>query len=46
MEVERNIENQLEIRTWERWVGMKPPFIFLKQLHDIRLCIDVYTLRI
>ena len=40
--MEINIENRLEMRTWERWVGRKPPFIFLKQLHGIRLWIHVY----
>ena len=40
MKVERNIENGLEMRTWEGWVGWKPPFLFLKQLHGIRLWIQ------
>lgn len=43
MEVARNIEYRLEMRTWEMWVGWKPTFIFLKQLHGIRLWIHVYT---
>ena len=40
MKVKRNIENGLGMRTWEGWVGRKPPFLFPKQLDDIRLWIQ------